>query len=154
MTTFYYYPIDNNLSPFLNKIDHESLPGSFTWLIFIEQVLKRLAICFLFTLMMIYYCITYFYNGSCIHISIKIFNFELISSILQIPLSNNFLVYSNPMIFSDKICLDLVYNNIRKFYSFLHDQGDNVESELLVGSLKHHDSCVARVGQHGGWDWL
>ena len=62
------------------------------------------------------------YNGSYIHKSIKILNFELISSILQISLSNNFLVYSNPMIFSDKICLDLVFNNIRKFYSFLHDQ--------------------------------
>ena len=53
------------------------------------------------------------YNGSYIHKSIKILNFELISSILQIPLSNNFLVYSNPMIFSDKICLDLVSNNIK-----------------------------------------
>ena len=29
------------------------------------------------------------YNGSYIHKSIKILNFELISSILQIPLSNN-----------------------------------------------------------------
>ena len=62
------------------------------------------------------------YNWSYIHKSIKILNFELISSILQISLSNNFLVYSNPMIFSDKICLDFVFNNIRKFYSFLHDQ--------------------------------
>ena len=53
---------------------------------------------------------------------LKILNFELISSILQISLSKNFLVYSNPMIFSNKICLDLVFNNIRKFYSFLHDQ--------------------------------
>ena len=80
-----------------------------------------------------------------------ILNFEFISSILQIPLSNNFSVYSNPMIFSYKICLDLVLNNIRKFYSFLHNQGNNVESKLLVSSLKHHASCVARVGQHGGW---
>ena len=91
------------------------------------------------------------YNGSYIHKSIKILNFEFISSILQIPLSNNFSVYSNPMVFSYKICLDLVLNNIRKFYSFLHNQGNNVESKLWVGSLKHHDSCVARVDQHGGW---
>ena len=122
MTTFYYYPIDNNLSPFLNKIDHESLPGSFTWLIFIEQELKRLTICFLFILMMIYYYTTYFIMGVIYTNQLKILNFELISSILQISLSNNFLVYSNPMIFSNKICLDLVFNNIRKFYSFLHDQ--------------------------------
>ena len=91
------------------------------------------------------------YNGSYIHKSIKILNFEFISSILQIPPSNNFSVYSNPMVFSYKICLDLVLNNIRKFYNLLHNQGNNVESKLWVGSLKHHDSCVARVGQHGGW---
>ena len=73
------------------------------------------------------------YNGSYIHKSIKNFEFWIdffnstnfsIKQFLGLFQSNDFL-----------ICLDLVFNNIRKFYNFLHDQA--------------RESIPYRTGQYG-----